>query len=90
MVRGESIPVIGGPVLGIIIGMILAFWARLVIYNEEIRYTSCKFLQTAIIVLDSCSINSYSSAIYVADMVIAYLSDSALVLAVLWRAKLKI
>ncbi len=48
---GKSIPVIGGPVAGILFGMLLAFWKRPPAYNPGIQFTSKKLLQTAIILL---------------------------------------
>ena len=48
---GKQFPVIGSPVLGILFGMILAFWKRPVVFDEGIRYTSKKLLQYSIILL---------------------------------------
>lgn len=48
---GKAIPIIGGPVLGILFGMILAFWKRPVIFDDGVRYTSKKLLQYSIILL---------------------------------------
>lgn len=48
---GTSIPLIGGPVFGILIGMLFAFWKRPERYNAGITYTSKKLLQAAIILL---------------------------------------
>ncbi len=48
---GRSIPVIGGPVLGILFGMIIAFWKRPTIFKEGTDYTSKKLLQYSIILL---------------------------------------
>lgn len=48
---GKSVPVIGGPILGILFGMLLAFWSRPALLNEGIQYTSKKLLQYAIILL---------------------------------------
>lgn len=48
---GRLVPVVGGPVLGILFGMILAFWKRPQVFGEGIGYTSKKLLQYAIILL---------------------------------------
>ena len=48
---GKEIPVIGGPVLGILFGMILAFRKRPSLFKEGIDYTSKKLLQYSIILL---------------------------------------
>ncbi|QIB69950.1 YeiH family putative sulfate export transporter [Aminipila butyrica] len=48
---GKSFPIIGGPVLGILFGMLLAFWKRPAPFNEGIQYTAKKLLQYAIILL---------------------------------------
>ncbi|NMM62613.1 YeiH family putative sulfate export transporter [Clostridium sp. P21] len=46
---GNAFPIIGSPVLGILFGMILAFWKRPSYYNEGITYTAKKLLQYSII-----------------------------------------
>ncbi len=48
---GKAFPVIGSPVLGILFGMILAFWKRPEQCNKGIAFTSKKILQYAIIFL---------------------------------------
>lgn len=48
---GEIVPVVGSPVLGILFGMILAFWKRPEFFNEGVSYTSKKLLQYSIILL---------------------------------------
>lgn len=48
---GKLFPIIGGPVLGILFGMILSFWKRPSKFNEGIQYTSKKILQYSIILL---------------------------------------
>lgn len=48
---GKTIPVVGSPVLGILFGMILAFWKRPQIFDSGISYTSKKLLQYSIILL---------------------------------------
>lgn len=48
---GKMFPIIGSPVLGILFGMILAFWKRPVLFNEGVQYTSKKLLQYSIILL---------------------------------------
>lgn len=48
---GKLYPIIGGPVFGILLGMIFAFWKRPIIFEEGIRFTSKKILQLSIILL---------------------------------------
>jgi uncharacterized integral membrane protein (TIGR00698 family) len=48
---GKMFPVIGSPVVGILIGMLLAFWKRPEALNPGISYTSKKLLQYAIILI---------------------------------------
>ncbi len=48
---GKAVPIIGSPVIGIIFGMLLAFWKRPVYFNSGIQYTSKKLLQYSIILL---------------------------------------
>jgi uncharacterized integral membrane protein (TIGR00698 family) len=48
---GKLVPVVGSPVLGILFGMILAFWKRPELLNAGISYTSKKLLQYSIILL---------------------------------------
>lgn len=48
---GKMFPVVGGPVLGILFGMILAFWKRPAVFEDGIKYTSKKMLQYSIILL---------------------------------------
>jgi uncharacterized integral membrane protein (TIGR00698 family) len=48
---GRLVPVIGGPVLGIILGMLAALWKRPAIFDDGIRYVSKKILQGAIILI---------------------------------------
>ena len=48
---GKAIPIIGSPVLGILFGMILAFWKMPGGFNDGIQYTSKKLLQYSIILL---------------------------------------
>lgn len=48
---GKQLPIIGGPVLGILFGMLLAFWKRPTVFNEGVSYTSKKLLQYSIILL---------------------------------------
>lgn len=48
---GKLVPVVGSPVLGILFGMILAFWKRPELLNDGISYTSKKLLQYSIILL---------------------------------------
>ncbi|KXL52089.1 2-keto-3-deoxygluconate permease [Anaerotignum neopropionicum] len=48
---GKAVPIIGSPVIGILFGMLLAFWNRPSKFNEGIQYTSKKILQYAIIFL---------------------------------------
>lgn len=48
---GKIVPVVGSPVLGILFGMILAFWKRPEVFNSGVSYTSKKLLQYSIILL---------------------------------------
>ena len=48
---GRAYPIIGSPVLGILFGMILAFWKRPTVFEDGIKYTSKKLLQYSIILL---------------------------------------
>ncbi len=48
---GRAFPIIGGPVLGILFGMVLAFWKRPKAFDSGIKYTSKKLLQYSIILL---------------------------------------
>ena len=48
---GRIFPIIGSPVLGILFGMILAFWKRPAAFTSGISYTSKKLLQYSIILL---------------------------------------
>jgi uncharacterized integral membrane protein (TIGR00698 family) len=48
---GKAFPIIGGPVFGILLGMLLGFWKRPQLYHPGIKYTSKKVLQGAIILL---------------------------------------
>lgn len=48
---GKAVPVVGSPVLGILFGMVLAFWRRPALFNDGVQYTSKKLLQYSIILL---------------------------------------
>lgn len=48
---GKMLPIIGGPVLGILFGMILASWQRPARFEAGVKYTSKQLLQYAIILL---------------------------------------
>lgn len=48
---GRMFPIIGSPVLGILFGMMLAFWKRPVWLERGITYTARKLLQYSIILL---------------------------------------
>lgn len=48
---GRAFPVIGSPILGILFGMMLAFWKRPAVFDDGIKYTSKKLLQYSIILL---------------------------------------
>ncbi len=50
-VLGHYLPIIGSPVLGILFGMLLAFWKRPEKFNDGIRFSSKRLLQTSIILL---------------------------------------
>ncbi len=56
---GAAVPVIGSPVLGILFGMILAFWKRPQAFDDGVKYTSKKLLQYSIILL-GFGMNLYS------------------------------
>ena len=48
---GKTFPLIGGPVFGILLGMIIAFWKRPHTLDEGIKFTGKQVLQYAIILL---------------------------------------
>jgi uncharacterized integral membrane protein (TIGR00698 family) len=48
---GRFVPLVGGPVFGILFGMIMAFWKRPNLFEEGITFTSKKLLQASIILL---------------------------------------
>jgi uncharacterized integral membrane protein (TIGR00698 family) len=48
---GKAFPIIGSPVLGILFGMMLAFWKRPTAFDDGVKYTSKKLLQYSIILL---------------------------------------
>ena len=48
---GKTFSLIGGPVFGILLGMIVAFWKRPHTFDEGIEFTGKKILQYAIILL---------------------------------------
>lgn len=48
---GKAVPMIGSPVLGILFGMILAYWKRPARFEIGITYTSKKLLQYSIVFL---------------------------------------
>jgi uncharacterized integral membrane protein (TIGR00698 family) len=48
---GEWFPVVGSPVMGILIGMLLAGWRRPQIFSGGIQFTSKKILQYSIVLL---------------------------------------
>lgn len=48
---GKAFPIIGSPVLGILFGMVLAFWKRPALFGDGVKYTSKKILQYSIILL---------------------------------------
>ena len=50
-ILGKFFPIVGSPVIGILFGMILAFWKRPEFLNEGVQYTSKKLLQYSIILL---------------------------------------
>jgi uncharacterized integral membrane protein (TIGR00698 family) len=56
---GLAFPIVGSPVLGILFGMILAFWKRPAMFNDGVKYTSKKLLQYSIILL-GFSMNLFS------------------------------
>jgi len=56
---GKAFPIIGSPVMGIMIGIILAHWKRPAIFESGISFTSKKLLQYAIILI-GFDMNLYS------------------------------
>ncbi len=48
---GREIPIIGGPIFGILIGLIVAYWKRPESFDSGIKYTSKAMLQFSIILL---------------------------------------
>ncbi len=48
---GRSFPIIGSPILGILFGMILAFWKLPGMFDDGVKYTSKQLLQYSIILL---------------------------------------
>jgi uncharacterized membrane protein YadS len=48
---GNTFPIIGSPVLGILFGMILAFWKRPSYLDSSITFTAKKLLQYSIILM---------------------------------------
>jgi uncharacterized integral membrane protein (TIGR00698 family) len=48
---GASIPLVGGPVFGILLGMVLAFWKRPAAFETGIAFTAKKILKASIILL---------------------------------------
>jgi len=50
-ILGRLFPIIGGPVFGILIGMLIGFFKLPVIFESGIKYTSKKLLQFSIILL---------------------------------------
>ena len=48
---GKLVPLIGGPVFGILFGMIMATWKMPIIFEEGITFSSKKILQLSIILL---------------------------------------
>ncbi|MCK8060165.1 MULTISPECIES: YeiH family protein [unclassified Fusibacter] len=50
-ILGKQVPIIGSPVLGILFGMLIAFWRRPMHYELGIKYSSKKILKYAIIFL---------------------------------------
>lgn len=48
---GKLFPIVGSPILGILIGMLLAGWKRPAVLDNGIQYTSKKLLQYSIILL---------------------------------------
>lgn len=48
---GTLAPLVGGPVFGILLGMIVSFWQRPIIYETGINFAAKKILQASIILL---------------------------------------
>lgn len=51
LLMGKNVPIVGGPVFGILFGMLAAFWKRPARFETGIKYTSKKVLQGAIVLL---------------------------------------
>lgn len=78
---GKTIPIIGGPVFGILFGMILSFWKRPSILDFGIKYSSKKVLQAAIILLgfemnlfDVLKVGSQSVSIMIFTLTAAFMT----------------
>jgi uncharacterized integral membrane protein (TIGR00698 family) len=56
---GLAFPIIGSPVLGILFGIVLAFWKKPALFDDGVKYTSKKLLQYSIILL-GFSMNLFS------------------------------
>ena len=48
---GEALPIVGSPVLGILFGMLIAFFNRLAVFEQGVTFTSRKLLQYSVILL---------------------------------------
>ena len=48
---GKILPIVGGPIFGILLGILLAFWQRPSVFEAGIGFTGKKLLQAAIILL---------------------------------------
>ena len=48
---GKMLPLVGGPVFGILFGMLLAFWRRPTVLEPGIKFSAKKILQASIILL---------------------------------------
>lgn len=48
---GKAFPIVGSPVIGMLLGMLLAFWKRPPFFQDGIQYTSKKLLQYSIVLL---------------------------------------
>jgi uncharacterized integral membrane protein (TIGR00698 family) len=48
---GKAFTIVGSPVIGILFGMILAFWKKPHVFSDGVKYTSKKLLQYSIILL---------------------------------------
>ncbi len=81
---GKQFPIIGGPIFGILIGMVLAYWRRPEYLNNGIKLTSKYVLQGSIIMIgfgmnlyQILSVGSQSLAIMIFTLAAAFITAFA-------------